>query len=124
MFYKWGATGIGIMVVFIAFLLVGAIAASVLIFNSGALQKSSISTADSARRQVTTGVDLVDLTAMNARDGDVEDFRYLVKLNPGAEPVSLENAVLYLNTHNETVRLTYKEGGCMRDPADGYYTVG
>lgn len=118
-----GATGIGILIVFIALLLVAAVAASLLIYNSNELQKDSLSTASSARRQVTTGVDLIDLSAMDARDGSIEDFRYLVKLNPGAEPINLQNAVLYVNTHNETLRLIFKEGACRRDSVNGYYTV-
>ncbi|MGM5481957.1 MAG: hypothetical protein ACQESF_00700 [Nanobdellota archaeon] len=123
MWGKTGATGIGILIVLLAFLLVAAVAASVLILNSGELQKDSISTASSARKQVTTGVDLVDLSARDARDGTIEDFRYLVKLNPGAEPIDLEKVILYVNTHNETLRLTYREGVCQGDPANGYYTI-
>lgn len=107
------------LIVVMAFLLV---AAYVLILNSGELQQSSFSTSDIARRQVTTGVDVVDLPATNGRDGDIEDFKYLVKLNPRGEPVSLKDSVIYVNTHNETLRLTYK-GACRRNSEDGYYTV-
>jgi len=120
---KYAAMGIGFLLLFIAFLLVAMISASVLILTNDQQQKASLSAGRSAERQVTTGVKLIDLHATDGRDGSVDDFRYTVKLNPGASPINLRAAVLYVNTYNDTLRLIYKEGDCRRDVADGYYTV-
>lgn len=121
---KHGASGIGILLIFIAFLLVAAIGAGVLLSVNEKFQQDSLSTASAARKQVTTGVKLINVAGTDGLDADIEHMRFIVKLNPGAEPISLNGTVVYLNTHNETTRLLYREGGqCLRSVANGYYTT-
>jgi len=71
---------------------------------------------------VTTQVELFDLSATDGSDGEVDYFRYRARLKAGAEAIHLADSVLYVSTFNDTLRLIYKEGGCVRDVTDGYYT--
>lgn len=123
-FGKRGATGVALLLIVIAFLLVAAIGAGVLISTNNKFQQDSLSTASAARRQVTTGVKLIDASGTDGLDGELEHMRFIVKLNPGAEPISLNGTTIYVNTHNETTRLLYRRGGeCQRSVANGYYTT-
>ncbi|MBN2457603.1 hypothetical protein JXB31_00555 [Candidatus Woesearchaeota archaeon] len=117
------AMGIGSLIIFISLLLVAAISAGVLIHSGYFEQEDTLSTGESTEKQVTTGVKLYDLHATDGSDGSVDDFRYSIKLNPGASAINLKAVVLYVNTYNDTLRLVYKEGDCKRDVADGYYTI-
>ena len=117
------AMGIGLIIIFIAFLLIATIVGSVLIQTNYFQQEDSLSAGKSAERQVTTGIRLIDLHAMDGMDGAVDHFRYSIKLNPGASPINLKGVILYVNTFNDTLRLIYKEGDCRRDVTDGYYTI-
>ncbi len=121
----WGVRaemGVATMIVFMAFLIVAAIAAFVIIISQGEQETESLNTATMARREVTTQVELFDLSATDGRDGAVDDFKYKVKLKPGAEPIHLKDTVLYVSSDNDTLRLSYKEGDCRRDVTNGYYT--
>ena len=114
--------GVATLIVLIAFLLVAAVVAGVLIFSQLAQQEASFSTATAARREVTTQVELLDLSATDGRTGELDYFRYNIRLKPGAEPIKFSDVVLYVNTYNETLRLIYKEGECKRDVQDGFFT--
>lgn len=121
----WGIRsemGVATLVLFMAFLIVAAVAAFVMIVSQGFQETESLTTATLARREVTTQVELFDLSATDGRDGSLDEFRYKARLKPGAEPIHLKDTVIYVSTYNDTLRLIYKEGGCRRDVADGYFT--
>jgi archaellin len=115
--------GIGLLIIFIGILIIAVIVGHLLIQQQMAFQEDSLNTADGAKKQVTTQLELIDLSAEDGRDGSVDNFKYVAKLKPGAEPISLRGAVMYVNTYNDTLRLIYREGRCARDAGNGFYTV-
>ncbi|MEM4267744.1 MAG: hypothetical protein QXK37_02840 [Candidatus Woesearchaeota archaeon] len=120
---RGASTGIGFLIILISVLTVASIAAYVLFFSTTPLQEESLNTAEGAKSQVTTLVELVDLSAEDGRDGSVDDFRYIVKLKPGAQPIKLSDVVIYMNTYNDTLRLIYRPGRCVKNQTMGYYTI-
>jgi flagellin FlaB len=112
-----GQVGIGTLIVFIALVLVAAIAAGVLINTAGFLQNQAESTGQESTNQVTQSVQIVSATGVVDKDvatagnyGDgttVDNITVVVSLAPGADPIDLGSAELeYLGTSATTVQLS------------------
>ena len=110
--------GIGTLIIFIAMILVAAIAAGVLIQTATSLQNRALLTGDRTRGQVSTGMTTLLLYATNGTDGTVNDFRQKIKLSPGSDPVTLEDALLSFDTETVNGDYTYSDEDCVRDPSE------
>lgn len=109
--------GIGTLIIFIAMILVAAIAAGVLIQTATSLQNRALLTGDRTRGQVSTGMTTLLLYATNGSDGEVDDFRQKIQLSPGSDPVTLETALLSFDTESFSGDYTYTDEEC--EYADG-----
>jgi flagellin FlaB len=100
-----GQVGIGTLIVFIALVLVAAIAAGVLINTAGFLQNQAESTGQESTNQVTNGVNVVGATGdYDGGNGTVDNVTITVSLSPGADPVDLTDAsVEFLGTEAHTL---------------------
>jgi flagellin FlaB len=87
-----GQVGIGTLIVFIALVLVAAIAAGVLINTAGLLQSQAESTGDESTDQVSSNLNFIDEKADVSSANDAENIRVSVTLGPGADAVNLDNA--------------------------------
>ena len=116
--------GIGTLIIFIAMILVAAIAAGVLIQTATSLQNRALLTGDRTRGQVSTGMTTLLLYATNGSDGSVTDFRQKIKLSPGSDPVTLEDALLSFDTEQVNGDYTYSDASCQLNTTaacdDGY----
>ena len=85
-----GQVGIGTLIVFIALVLVAAIAAGVLINTAGFLQSQAEATGEESTDQVTENLDIVSVTG-DSPDGDshVTALEIRVGLSPGADAIDL-----------------------------------
>jgi flagellin FlaB len=85
-----GQVGIGTLIVFIALVLVAAIAAGVLINTAGFLQNQAESTGQESTNQVSNNVQVLSATgSLTGANGDVEQVSLTVGLGPGSDPVDL-----------------------------------
>lgn len=120
---KKAEMGIGTLIIFIALLLVAAIAAGVLIQTSGSLQEKALTTGDQAKGQIATNVRVVEVSATDGSDGKLNDFFQIVKLAPGSDAIKISQTLFTLNSFDMTGTLKYRgvNGSCVRSNT-GYNT--
>ena len=115
-----GQVGIGTLIVFIAMVLVAAIAAGVLINTAGFLQSNAEQTGEESSQQVTNRLDVVsqtgeinmvdsngDITTDSANGTDaVTHIALTVKRSPGADNIDLQNVTMEYIGPNGAFSLT------------------
>jgi flagellin FlaB len=84
-----GQVGIGTLIVFIAMVLVAAIAAGVLINTAGFLQTQAEATGEESTSQVSDRIQIVS-TSGDVDSQEVDVLRFIVALAPGSDPIDLE----------------------------------
>ena len=89
-----GQVGIGTLIVFIAMVLVAAIAAGVLINTAGFLQTQSEQTGEQSTQQVTDRLEPVSKTGIVSGDDDIETIELTVQKAPGASDINVTSATL------------------------------
>jgi flagellin-like protein len=99
---KKGETGIGTLIIFIAIVLVAAIAASVLLGTAGSLQQKALTTGKQTQQEVSAGIRVISVTAVDGMNGDVENFELLLKLSAGSDPLSLNDTIITFDTKNSS----------------------
>ncbi len=103
-----GQVGIGTLIVFIALVLVAAVAAGVLINTAGDLQSKASDTGDDAQAQVSNQIDVVSATATH--DGaNVSNITLVLKKSPGSDPIDLSEATVEYTGASTSQTLT--QGG-------------
>jgi flagellin FlaB len=106
-----GQVGIGTLIVFIAMVLVAAIAAGVLINTAGFLQSSAEETGQQSSEQVTNRLEIVNTvgTSLNpSADPDtVETLEVTVKQAPGAANIDLGQTVAQYTSDDGAADLTF-----------------
>jgi len=116
--------GIGTLIIFIAMILVAAIAAGVLIQTATSLQNKALLTGERTKGQVATGMQTLLLYATNGSDGTIEHFRQKVKLAPGSDPVTLSDVLIEFDTESISGDYVYSNESCTNATdasGDGYY---
>jgi flagellin-like protein len=121
---KKAEMGVGTLIVFIAMLLVAAVAAGVLIQTAGSLQERALSTGQQAKSQISTNARVIEVSGSDGRGGNITDFQQIIKLSPGSDPIKLEQIIFTFNTKDHTSTLKYRGEGCVceKNNADGYNT--
>jgi flagellin-like protein len=121
---KKAEMGVGTLIIFIAMLLVAAVAAGVLIQTAGTLQEKALTTGQQAKAQISTNARIIEVSASNGQNGTLTDFQEILKLAPGSDPIKLDQIIFTFNTKDQTSTLKYKgtTGICAKDNANGYNT--
>jgi archaeal flagellin FlaB len=103
-----GQVGIGTLIIFIALVLVAAVAAGVLINTAGFLQSSAESTGSEAQSQVSNQIDVISATGEVDENEDLVDkVNLVVKKSPGSDPIDLESATIQYTSSGQDVTLVY-----------------
>ncbi len=119
---KRAEMGIGTLIIFIAMILVAAIAASVLIQTATSLQNRALLTGTRTQEQVGTALQVLQIHAENGTTGGtVDDFFVKFKLSPGSEPIRLNDTLVEFDTREESAFLRYN-GSSSDCSADDYST--
>ena len=112
---KRGEMGIGTLIIFIAMILVAAIAAGVLIRTATGLQSRALLTGERSKEQVSTNTQTLILYATNGSNHSVIDFEQRIKLAPGSSPVKFGQASIEFDTNDKSASLQYLDGSCIRN---------
>ncbi|MBN2880520.1 hypothetical protein JXM83_00565 [Candidatus Woesearchaeota archaeon] len=108
---KYGEMGIGTLVLFIAMILVAAIAAGVLIQTATNLQSKALETGSRSTRQVATAVSTVLMYGQDGSDGYFDEIRQNIKLVAGSDPIKFNDSILTVDTANQSADLVYNASG-------------
>ena len=122
---KKAEMGIGTLIIFIAMILVAAIAAGVLVTTASSLQNRALLTGSRSRAQVSTRVLPLSLYGENGSDGTIDELYFDIKLAPGSDMIKFEETLITNNLNNASSSLSYVDevGECNSDALqeDGYY---
>ncbi|MFZ2455542.1 MAG: archaellin/type IV pilin N-terminal domain-containing protein [Candidatus Altiarchaeia archaeon] len=110
-FRNKGETGIGTLIIFIAIVLVAAIAASVLLGTAGSLQQKALTTGKQTQQEVSSGIQVISMTATDGTSGSLTNFEILAKLSAGSDALALNDTVLSFDTKNTSQNLQFVASG-------------
>ena len=104
--YNEGAVGIGAMVIFIAMILVAAIAASVLVQTAGQIENQAMRTGEQTKNEISTGVFVLDVGG-RVVSNQVENMTVTIRLRPGSNDISLSNMAVEVADGSKKVLLIF-----------------
>ncbi len=102
--------GVGTLIIFIAMLLVAAVAAGVLLQTAGSLQQKALSTGEQSKGEISTNARVIEVSGVDGTDQTLENLSMQMKLSPGSEPIKLDQVTLTEDTDNSTTTLVYSGG--------------
>ena len=99
-----GQVGIGTLIVFIALVLVAAIAAGVLINTAGFLQSQAQQTGEESSEQVTDRLEPIEATGNVSGTETIDTTDFVLQKSPGASDINVSSATVTLTGPDGTFR--------------------
>ncbi|CAB50398.1 flagellin [Pyrococcus abyssi] len=126
-----GAIGIGTLIVFIAMVLVAAVAAGVLISTSGYLQQRAMSVGLETTRDVSSGLRIISIwgyapkntTGNTTIQSNITKLAIYIAPNAGSEPINLNQTRIILTVKSTMVIFTFGGEDTVADWTNGAVNV-
>ena len=120
-----GQVGIGTLIVFIALVLVAAIAAGVLINTAGFLQTQAEQTGEDSSDQVANNINVIGEVGVvsSADNGEINQSRFTVQRSPGSDNVDLTELSIQYVGDNGFENLVHNESTADDDTETATYGV-
>ena len=114
--------GVGTLIVFIAMVLVAAVAAAVLINTTGSLQQRASATGKEATQEVSSNLKVVNVYGV-VTAGAVDELRIVAQLASGALPMDLEELVIRYSDGEDSYNLVWTPAYDDAGACDGAGTI-
>jgi len=111
-----GQVGIGTLIVFIAMVLVAAIAAGVLINTAGVLQSQASDTGSETQEEVANQIDVVHAVGNVSDANAIDQVNLTIKKSAGSNAIDLNSTTIQYTSDDSSVTLVH--GGNSLDTAD------
>ncbi|WP_435316824.1 archaellin/type IV pilin N-terminal domain-containing protein [Haloarchaeobius sp. TZWSO28] len=102
-----GQVGIGTLIIFIAMVLVAAVAAGVLINTAGLLESSASDTGADSQAQVSNQIDVVTAVGETNATDYVDTLNFTVKKSAGSGKIDLQSATIEYLSDDASTTLSY-----------------
>ncbi|MFD1644120.1 archaellin/type IV pilin N-terminal domain-containing protein [Haloarchaeobius litoreus] len=103
-----GQVGIGTLIIFIAMVLVAAVAAGVLINTAGLLESTASDTGADSQAQVSNQIDVVTAVGeVNTSAGHISTLNFTVKKSAGSDQLDLQDATIEFLSADASTTLEY-----------------
>ena len=112
---KKAEMGIGTLIIFIAMILVAAIAAGVLLSTAIGLQTKALVTGQRTKNKVATQIDPTLIYAEDGSSGVDNTFYLEAQLAPGSSPLKYNQTLLVLSTSNSSQEYSYSSSVLCND---------
>ncbi len=100
-FSKKSLISLETLIILIAVVVIAALAAGVIIRQSGVLSQRAVTVGDQSRERLVTGLEVISVTGTaNISAEKLNDFEILVRLKAGSLPVQLKNLKILYTTQN------------------------
>jgi flagellin FlaB len=108
---KKGAQGIGTLIIFIAMILVAAVAAGVLIQTASSLQSKSLDVGRQSQERLTTDIEVIQVFANDADDGylnsTIDTITFVLRLGSGSSAIKLSDLLIRFDAAVGSQSLVY-----------------
>ena len=118
--------GMGTLIIFIAMIIVAAIAASVLISTTTSLQNKALETGTATKDEVGTSLTVLQIFGEDGTTGNLENITVTTKLKAGSEPIRFGDLLLSLGLDNASEDYNYNESlgnftAAINNDSDGFF---
>ena len=97
------------LIIFIAMILVAAVAAAVLITTTGALQNKALDTGRQTTQEVGTSLQIIEIFAENGNNSQLDDFTTTLKIGAGSDPIRFQDLLFTLGLTDMTQDFRYNQ---------------
>jgi len=105
---KKAEMGMGTLIIFIAMILVAAVAAGVLISTTGSLQNKALATGKATTYQVGTSLEALEIYGEDGSTNNSLDFFFeSMRLSSGSENLKFADVLLTFSLSNQSADYTY-----------------
>jgi len=119
---KKGISGITIIIILIATLLIAVISSLFIIQTGFTLEQKAVATSGRASHHLTNKLMIDEVGSSFDSNGYLRDFFLIAQPLPSSDRIDLLNLDLIVQTPNESVVLSYRVNGTMIEGNDGYNT--
>jgi flagellin FlaB len=104
--------GIGTMIIFIAAILISAVAAGVLIQTANNVREQARTTGEQAVRSIATGLQVIEVVGQSSADfSNIGALKLFVRINAGSDPVDVKSLAITVTGGATSSVLSYSATG-------------